>query len=250
MKIVGMARPYLYAAPKRYSSLSYSLPTRIALLDLTERGEEASLDALSFAEIESPDVLIVARFTETPLPSGVRSWYPHVLVSSTTSGRTVEIFSKAPSHPPERTEYGYGALPGVLGSFETPDGVLFQLGAFDLMLSSSQDSFNKSRLTSRRLASALKYSAEPRIVVGAFRASVTSQLVNMYSDQLKLRSIFFDGGLSRLWRCLVGSIALSQNLNAFTAKNIELLGQREVPPNSQGLAAILFTVRVPRPRGS
>jgi len=248
-KVVEMARPYVYAPSKTYPKLTYSSSTRFAFIDINALGERSSLKARALVEREDPDVVIFARFTEAPLADVLRARYPYVLASSVASDRTVEIVSKAPIRSAVRTEYGYGALPGVFGNFQTPDGVPFQLAAFDLIVSSTQDSFNKSRITARRLASALKYSTEPRIVVGAFRASVTSQLVDMYVDQLKLRSIFFNAGLSQLWRCLVGSLALSRNLNVFTAKNIELESVRELHDESDEFAAILFTVQVPRVPG-
>lgn len=248
-KVVEMARPYVYAPAKSYPKLSYSPSTRFAFIDVVAYGEKSSLKARALVEREDPDVVILARFTEAPLADVLRARYPHVLASSATSERTVEILSKAPIRAAVRNEYGYGSLPGVLGDFQTSDGTPFQLAAFDLIVSSTQDSFNKSRITARRLASALKYSTEPRIVVGAFRASVTSQLVDMYVDQLKLRSIFFNSGFSRLWRCIVESLELSRNLNVFTAKNIELESEREVRAEADGFMAILFTVRVPRVPG-
>lgn len=248
-KVVGMTLPYVYGPARSYPKLSYSSSTRFAFIDIIALGERSSLKSRALVEREDPDVVIFARFTEAPLADVLRVRYPHVLASSATSERTVEILSKAPIRAAVRSEYGYGSLPGVLGNFQTSDGVPFQLAAFDLIVSGTQDAFNKSRITSRRLASALKYSTEPRIVVGAFRASVTSQLVDMYVDQLKLRSIFFNSGLSRLWRCVVDSLALSSNLNVFTAKNIQLESEREIRVEADGFAAILFTVRVPRVPG-
>lgn len=245
-KVASIVWPYVYSPAKSYSSLSYSVPTRIMFIDSAERSEDVASRLSTLIETEAPDVLIVARYTDAARIERSGGRYAHVLTSSLPSQRTVEIFSKAPIASPARTEYGFGALPAVLGTFETTDGARFQLGAMDLVLSSSQDSFNRSRLTSRRLASALKYSAEPRIVVGAFRASVTSQLVDMYIDQLKLRSIFFNSGLGRVGQSLVDSLYLSRNLNAFTARKIEVQSQREVRFHDHESAALIFTVRVPR----
>ena len=246
VKVVSITWPYMYSPPKSYSSLSYSVPTRIAFIDVTKRGEEISSRVVKLIEAKAPDVLIINRYTDTSLIGASEGLYPYVLRSSLSSERTVEVFSKSPIPSPTRSEYGFGALPGVFGIFETADGVRFQLGAMDLLLSFSQEAFNRSRLTSRRLASALKYSSQPRIVVGAFRASITSQLVDMYVDQLKLRSLFFNSGVGSLVQSFIDALYLSRNVNAFMARNIEVDERGELRSDVHGFVAVSFTVRIPR----
>lgn len=246
VKTVTITRPYVYAPAKSYSTFEYSRPTRVVFVDVVGRDNWALSHVANAIEEQNPDVVIATRYANTSLDKALSERYPHTLTSSVSSERVVEVFSKTPISSPVRTEYGYGALPGILGTLETSDGFRFQLGAMDLKTSSSQKMFNESRLTSRRLASALRYSVEPRIVVGAFRASITSQVVDMYVDQLKLRSIFFNSGLTRVSQAFGDSLHLSRNLNAFTARTIDVTDPTELRAYDRGFAALGFTVRIPR----
>jgi len=247
VKVVRVLGPYAYAPPKTYVSLEYSAPTRFILVNLKEGAPQVAVQELnSMIATEAPDVLIETKNVETPPMDNLRGRYPFILESSGSSGRMVAIYSNFPYESPYRTDYGYGALPAILGRFKVGEGTYFQLGAFGLLPSDSQDSFNMSRLTSRRLASALKFSSEPRIVAGSFRAPVTSQIVDMYVDQLKLRSVFFDAGLFGALKLLGRSIGFGPHLNIFTARNIQVRDVREVPSKSPDLTAILFAARIPR----
>lgn len=242
-KVGQVLFPYVYGPPKSYPALSYSSPVRFLVVDSTQSSVN---DFPRLIEREDPDVVVLTRDAGSDIFRAPNERYPFVLASSIESTRKVEVFSKLPFGAPRRTEYGFDALPAVMGSLQTPDGASFLLGAFDLLPASSQESFNKSRLTSRRLASAIKFSAEPRIVVGAFRASVTSQVVDMYVEQLKLRSIFFNGGLSRAFALVGDSIPFQRNLNVFTARKIQVSGVEDGSADERGSAFVTFTARIPR----
>lgn len=247
LRTVHIATPYLYAAPKAYPALSYSEPVRFLLIDISDRAWSGHPEAASsLMDIENPGVVIVLRYSDSPLRSQATERYPFTLKASLHSERTVEIFSKIPFQSQARSEFGYGALPAVSGVLEIGDGTHLQLGALDLLPAYSQESFVKSRLTSRRLASSLRYSTEPRMIVGAFRASVTSQIVDMYVDQLRLRSLFFDSGISKLRELYSQSFAFKHNLNVFSARNIQLSRVVESNAADNGFAAILFDARIPK----
>ena len=247
VRTVHLAVPYVYAPPKAYPTLSYAEPIRFLLIDISDRSWSDHPEAVaSLVDIENPQVVIVLRYSDGPVLLQSADRYPFTLKSALQSDRTVEIFSKIPFQSTERNELGYGALPAVFGLLEIGDGAHLQLGALDLLPAYSQDSFLKSRLTSRRLASSLKYSKEPRLVVGAFRASITSQIVDMYVDQLRLRSIFFDSGISKVRDLLAHSVAFQHNLNVFTARNIELSHVLESRGADEGFSAILFDARIPK----
>ena len=247
VRTVHVAVPYLYAPPKGYPTLSYAEPIRFLLIDISERSWSDHPEAVaSLVDIENPKVVIVLRYSDGPVLSPSTERYPFTLKSSLTSDRTVEIFSKIPFQSPERNEFGYGALPAVFGVLQIGDGAHLQLGALDLLPAYSQDAFVKSRLTSRRLASSLRYTKEPRMVVGAFRASITSQIVDMYVDQLRLRSIFFDSGILKMRDLLAQSLAFKNNLNVFTARNIEISRVVESNAADDGFSAILFDARIPK----
>jgi hypothetical protein len=98
------------------------------------------------------------------------------------------------------------------------------------------------------MASSLKYATKPRIVFGAFRTPVTSQIVEMYSAQLHLRSLFFNQGISVLPEILKSSLDLRYNLNIFTARNIVISRLIESYADDDGFSAVLFDARIPRAR--
>lgn len=247
VRTVHVVMPYLYAAPKAYPTLTYAEPTRFLLVDISDRSWSGHPEAVSsLLDIENPSVVVALRYSDTPLVSQAAERYPFTLKSSLLADRTVEIFSKLPITSPERSEFGYGALPAVFGVVRIGEGADLQLGALDLLPAYSQDSFVKSRLTSRRLASSLRYSTDARMVVGAFRASVTSQIVDMYVDQLRLRSLFFDSGISKLRDLYEQSFDFERNLNVFSARNIEISHIVESHAADSGFSAIIFDARIPK----
>jgi hypothetical protein len=239
--------PYLYATASTYPALSYTEPIRFLVMDISGRAEsEVPAAVATLLEMENPSVVIVLRHADLAARFPARDRYPFSITSSLHSDRVVEIVSKVPFHEPIRSEFGYGALPAVFGVLEVGEGARLQLGALDLLPAYSQDFFVKSRLTSRRLASSLRYSAEPRMVVGAFRASVTSQIVDMYVDQLRLRSLFFDSGFSKLGALVAQSFAFEGNLNVFSARTIEVSRVIESRGAGAGFSALLFDARIPK----
>jgi hypothetical protein len=249
MRTVHMVRPYLYAAPKVYTKLSYTDPVRFLFVDISSRQGNAHADALkSFIDIEIPSLIVLTRFADTPILSSISDRYPYKLVSTIENVRAVEILSTFPLSEPPRREYGYAALPAVLGEFRVQDDASLLVGAFDAFPPYNQGDFIRSRLTARRMASSLKYETKPRIVFGAFRTPVTSQIVEMYSAQLHLRSLFFNQGIAALPEIFKSSIGLEHNLNIFTARNIVVSRIIESHADDDGFSAVLFDARVPRER--
>ncbi len=249
VRTVKMVWPYLYATPKVYAKLSYTDPVRFLFVDISSHQGNVHADALkAFIDIEAPAFIILNRFGEVPILSSVADRYPYKLISTVENARAVEILSTFPFSEPPRREYGYAALPAVLGEFRVQDDVSVLVGAFDALAPHNQGDFIRSRLTARRMASSLKYASKPRIVFGAFRTPVTSQIVEMYSAQLHLRSLFFNQGIVALPEILKSSIGLEHNLNIFTARNIAVSRIIESHADDDGFSAVLFDARVPRER--
>jgi hypothetical protein len=133
-----------------------------------------------------------------------------------------------------------------VGGFLTREGHPVIIGAFDLLPPWKQEDFLRSRLTSRRLASLLKYETTPRIVLGAFRTSATSQVVNMYPDQLRLRALSFDSGISIVPDLMRQSVNIEKGQHVFTARNIMVSRVVESKADDGGFSAVLFDARIPR----
>ena len=239
--------PYLYAKQKSYPNLAYSSPVRFLFIDISERSGNAHAAALqAFVDVEDPSMIILTRYADTPILASVPERFPSRFVSLPSNNRVVEVISKLQPQQPARVDYGYAALSAVAGEFRTVEGIPVVVGAFDLLPPREQEDFLRSRLTSRRLASFLKYMTKPRIVFGAFRTSRTSQVVDMYPDQLRLRELSFDSGISIVPELVRESFNFEKSQRVFTARNIVVSRVVQSKADDGGFSAVLFDARIPR----
>ena len=239
--------PYLYARQKTYSHLVYSASERFLFIDISERSGSARSEALkAFVDVEDPSMIIVTRYVDVPILASITERYPSSVVSLPSKDRVVEVLSKLQTREPIRLDYGYAALPAVSGEFLTRDGIPFMIGAFDLLPPWRQEDFLRSRLTSRRLASVLKYTSKPRLVFGVFRTSRISQIVDMYPDQLRMRELSFDSGVSIVPELLKESLSFKKSQHVFTARNIVVSRVVRSQGDDGGFSAVLFDARIPR----
>lgn len=239
--------PFLYAKPKTYPHLVYSSPIRFLFIDISERTGNAHRDALkAFVDVEDPSLIVVTRFADSPIFNAVSDRFPARYLSHTSNGRVVEILSKLEPLGSTRLDYGYAALPAVEGEFLTTEGIPFFLGAFDLLPPYTQQDFLRSRLTSRRLASFLKFENTPRLVFGAFRTSVTSQIVDMYPGQLRLRALSFNSGISIVPDLVRQSVRFDKALHVFTARRIDVSRVVQSQADDGGFSSVLFDARIPK----
>jgi hypothetical protein len=239
--------PYLYAPQRAYPDLAYSAPVRLLFIDISERSGNAHGEALrAFVEVEQPSMIIVTRYGDAPILESLADRYPSRFVSPSSGDRVVEVLSKLEPKGAVRVEYGYAALPAVIGEFATDDGYPVVIGAFDLLPPWRQEDFLRSRLTSRRLATVMKYTSKPRIVFGAFRTSPTSQIVEMYPDQVRLRGLSFDSGISFVPELIRMSLNFEEGQHIFTARTILCSRVVESKADGGGFSAVLFDARIPR----
>ncbi len=239
--------PYLYATKKASPQIAYSEPARFLFIDISERVGNDRTNALkALVDREDPSMIVLTRFADTPVLEGVAERFPSRYISPSSHGRVIELFSKLTPRGPTRVELGYAALPGVVGEFLTGDGHPVIVGAVDLLPPHSQEDFLRSRLTSRRLASSLKYARTPRIVLGAFRTSLTSQIVDMYREQLRLRALSFDSGISIFPRLVWQSMSFTNASHVFTARHIEVSRVAEFRDDDRGFSAVVFDAKIPR----
>lgn len=238
--------PYLYATQKSYPNLVYSNPVRFLFIDISDRSGNAHAAALqAFVRVEDPSMIILTRYADTPILAAVAERFTAHYVSRSSHERVVEVLSKLQPLEPPRLDYGYAALPAVAGEFQTVEGTPFVVGAFDLLSPFKQEDFLRSRLTSRRLASFLKYMSKPRMVFGAFRTSRTSQVVDMYSDQLRLRELSFDSGISILPELVRGAFDFERGKRVFTARNVVVSRIVQSNADGAGFSGVSFDARIP-----
>lgn len=240
--VISTVTPYISHNKKENKDLIYAPPISIILVD-DSAGAAKSGEALL---LPSADIVVIVKATSDQSPRVANEQEISSVVQSTAEGnRTVEIRSRLPFLGTPRRDVGYEALPAVFGTFSVAGGTALEIGAFELLPSFSQESFVASRLTSRRIATLLRFSDTPRMVVGSFRAPITSQIVDMYPDQVRLKSVLFNKGVSGLWRRFREALSWSSALNVFVAKNIILERVVEHEPERDGWRGISFVARVP-----
>jgi hypothetical protein len=83
---------------------------------------------------------------------------------------------------------------GVVGVKLTSGGVI-DLGVLSLRPSSTRSEFERNRISARRLASYMRSSDATRLVVGSFYATPFSQLVSVFTSQVRLRSLWYGRGM-------------------------------------------------------
>jgi hypothetical protein len=144
-----------------------------------------------------------------------------------------------------RVSLGLDALPGLFLSLQVPQVGPVLLGALDLIPAASQDDFFASKVTSRRLATLMRYREEPRIVAGNFNATPFAPLVNMYRRQLSMRSVMFGQGLIRTFDRTGPLVRLTLD-NAFVSKDVAVIGFQAIEGISERRTTLAWRLRVTR----
>jgi hypothetical protein len=122
---------------------------------------------------------------------------------------------------------GIEAFPGGVFVLQQEGSAAIEIGVMRLERSISSEVFERNRVTSRRLASLMRNSDEPRLVVAQFGTTPFSQLMAIYPKQARLRSLMFGMELSKMfeiaWPALVSpgsNIFVSRD---FTRQTLELI---------------------------
>ena len=240
--VISIVIPYITYSKNNGRDLGYSAPISILLVDDSARG----LTTTEGAPLPTSDiVVIVGSMQGHTVHVENDGELPYAVQSASEREPKVEIRSRFPFNDTAKRDVGYKALPAVFGTFAVSEGTFLEIGAFDLKPSLSQEDFVASRLTSRRIATLLRFSTTPRMVLGAFHAPITSQIVDMYPDQVRLKSVLFNQGISGLWRRIKEVFSWGSALNAFVAKNIILERVTEYEYERDGWRGISFVARVP-----
>jgi hypothetical protein len=92
------------------------------------------------------------------------------------------------------TQLGFDALPGGVVSLAMPDEGEFELGVLMLERSHDKASFERNRISSRRLSSLMRNSQQRRIVVGNLNTTPFSMLSSIFNEQSGMRSLVFQSG--------------------------------------------------------
>ncbi len=170
--------------------------------------------------------------------------YPHRMKLQAQSSREMLVISQVPFGRGLNADLGVNAEVGGFIPLEVATTKTVRLGLLDLTQAVTQAQFERNRISSRRLSSLVRNSADTRIVVGQFSATPFSQLVAIYTQQAKVRSLRFDSGL-------LGSLPLlafcrtNCPAQVFVSKDVTPGTFEEVKLPGRNRPGLFFDVRVP-----
>ena len=188
-RVGGLLLPYIYQ-PRSYASKASATTDLSIFFSQVDFASEGLAVLQQVIREKAPAlVILLGSHTELNLAERALANFPSKLRTPETGARGILILSQIPFEDPPRDNLGYDALPGVYLRLVMPGGMRTAMGVVDLLPAISPEAFSRSKITSRRLATLMRYGKEPRIVVGGFEATPFSPIVSMYSGQVGLRSV-------------------------------------------------------------
>jgi hypothetical protein len=159
---------------------------------------------------------------------------------------SIRVYSIYPFAADSRGDLGVDALPTIYSRIYLKPEVVFELGVVGLIKSTSNQSFQLTRVTSRRMASITRNSITPRMVLGDFAATPFSRVVSMYDREARVRSVFSGKGVQSWWE-LQGLIVQERNVNAFVSAGITVSSAtivRDLHPTWRSMFAVINVPRI------
>ena len=241
-RVSSLASPYLSFS--RWASIEPERGVDLEMLlvhaDLGSAGQQK---LASLASARAPAIVVLLGQAEQI--ARAREAFPPFPFQAESSPAGLLVLSRFEPDSESRMSLGLDSLPGLFLNLRVPGAKQFLLGALDLLPAASQDDFFASKVTSRRLATLMRYRDEPRIVLGNFSATPFAPLVNMYPRQLGLRSVMYGRGLFRTFDLADPLIRLTLD-NAFVSRDISVESFEAIDGISGRRAALSWRLRIPR----
>jgi hypothetical protein len=170
--------------------------------------------------------------------------YPFHASTAPSADGTITVFSKLPFTTPQMTDLGFEALPGGLITLKLSQGQALELGVLALTRSVDTASFERNRITSRRLSSLMRNSSAHRIVVGNFNSTPFSMLSSIYNEQAGMHSLVFGGSFAQVFSALSG-FSSSGGRNVFVARDCGKERFEFIKVPHRAAPIILFAATIP-----
>lgn len=244
VRIGWVIRPYIWHTTEMETRLPHVRTERFLLLDLADGSPDASQIAKALAE-PRPTVVVVLAAQRGDALSLEWAQYPHKISSDVAYEGRVDLRSSFPVTGPTVTDFGIEAYPALMSRIRVSPEVELEIAAFDLQVPRARLDFERSRVSARRVASAVRYSTYPRMVFGGFRMPPTAPPTTMYVEYLRLKSVFFTRGLTGLWEVTRRLFDFSSNINVFTAQSIKISDVKEWTVSRDGFRGLAFTAALP-----
>jgi hypothetical protein len=209
----------------------------------TERDDPSAL--MNLVTRHSPTIVLVSGAIPDLNSAAVSlQRYPHRVELQAAGADKISFMSQLPLGSSAKLDLGINADVGGLIPLLVGENKTVQIGTLDLKYAKSAVDFERKRVSSRRLSALVRNGVDTRIVVGQFNSTPFSQLVSIYSQQARVRSLRFNAGLfealSILKYCQTecpAQVFVSRDVRPGQLEEFHLDG-REQP-------ALLFKVSVP-----
>jgi hypothetical protein len=183
-----------------------------------------------YAVIDSkrPSIVMVnGEFSAGGLKSEVFELFPYRAKTRSSENGGVSILSRLPIGDNYIDDLGVDALPGGVLTLKPESCQEIELGVMALVPSRTQETLQRNLITSRRLSSLLRNSNALRIVAAQFSTTPFSQIISIYPEQTRLRSLRYGLGIKNLIKIenplfseTVGQVFVSRE---FTRGSYELI---------------------------
>jgi hypothetical protein len=168
----------------------------------------------------APDVVVLSgKSVDGKARVSVGAMYPHRLGTRAGAAGGIAILSQIPFASPAMRELGFDALPGGVATLVVANERVLELGVLLLEPSRDQDSFERNRISSRRLSSLMRNSFESRVVVGNFASSPFSMLSSVFNEQSRMNSMAFGGGIRQTIQVL-DNTGFASGRNVFASRDM------------------------------
>jgi hypothetical protein len=170
------------------------------------------------------------------------SRFVHRTRSASDEKGGLRLFSRLPFGLHITDNLGIEAFPGGVFVLEPQGMIPIEVGVMTLDRSTSQSIFERNRVTARRLASLMRNSHAPRVVVAQFGTTPFSQLMNLYAEQTRMRSLMFGIGLHKTFDMENPLVAVTDS-NVFVSRDLtrEVFERIHLPQCKR--AALFFRIQ-------
>ncbi len=145
-------------------------------------------DLLEFSIRFNPHILIAQDFPISKV-AAVKERFPHIRVASGDNIRGILIASTFSVSDDIATNLGVGAYPGMVVRIQVNQTFAPLLGVLALKPSRNQESLERNRITSRRLASVMRNGVGPRMALLDLSTTPWSQFSYIFQEQTDMKSM-------------------------------------------------------------
>lgn len=125
--------------------------------------------------------------------------FPYRLFVEQVQEFGIGVVSKLPPASSPRTSLGLGVRPAMVAAFALSDGQTLPIIAFDALPPFGPDEVEQSWLTTRRLATLVRFDFPSAVVLTDLNATPFSRFYRVFVKEASVRDVFWGRGMVRTW---------------------------------------------------